>query len=63
MTERLRGITFDLAEFIRERFEEERPSSMHSIGTVGFEERDGKIIHVFPVCDGQNIYKVTVEAL
>jgi len=63
MTERLRGITFDLAEFIRERFEEERPSSMHSIGGVGFEEIDGKVVHVFPVSDGKNIYKVTVEAL
>ena len=52
-----------LAGFIRNNFREERPLSMRSIGTVGFEEKDGKIIHVFPVSDGENIYKISVEKI
>lgn len=57
------GMTFSLADFIQEKFLESRPLDMYSIGGVGFERKAGKTIHVFPVSDGKNIYKVTVEAL
>ena len=49
-----------IAEFAREQFYNERPLSVHSIGAISVEE-DGK--HVFPVSDGENIYKITVEAI
>ena len=57
------GMTFSLADFIQEKFLESHPLDMYSIGGVGFEEIDGKVVHVFPVSDGENIYKITVESL
>ena len=49
-----------ISEFAREQFYNERPLSINSIGVISVEE-DGK--HDFPVSDGENIYKITVEVI
>lgn len=55
--------TLNIADYIHHIFQEEHPMSIHLIGSVGSEEIDGKVVHVFPVSDGENIYKITVETL
>lgn len=57
------GMTFSLADFIREKLLEERTHEMYSIGGIGYEEKDGRYLHVFPVSNGENIYKITVEEI
>ena len=49
-----------IAEFAREQFYNERPLSIHLIAAIAVEE-NGK--HVFSVCDGENIYKITIEEI
>jgi hypothetical protein len=57
------NLTLNIADYIHYIFQEEHPMSIHLIGSVGSEEIDGKVVHVFPVSDGENIYKITVEEI
>lgn len=39
--------TLNIADYIQHIFQEEHPMSIHLIGSVGSEEKNGKTVHVF----------------